>query len=455
MKLSVRKSNELVEVGENLSKGSKLLVLYLIAMMPEGETTLKEMEFSFEDIKSIVNIDGKKRISTFKEAEAVMEELARNPLNFENTEYKDIITWFSKLRFYKKTKRWNFIFHDQLSPYLLELKSHFTMYNFWHTVCLSAHGIKFYELLKRHEFKGHFEMSIEKQKYILGIEDKYKDKEGNTIYYEYKRWVLDKIQKEIALYTDINFEYKAAKKQGRRIMSHQFIIRKNIPQNVAKPKLGSKKSKAMALISTIEEAELLASSSTSQTPVPITSDQDIMETLQSWGGRKTIIDSIVAEYGIDKIQYQIKHAQRIQKEKAVKNLFGWFKKAVEEDYRDPVQEEKVKTAVTKARRIEWNTVKKAKEENLKILKSNKYQEEKALVAQLFADTPTLLEETIIELEKSSKTIRNEIQKGRSPETIFKSVRTQGFIINAIKKDFPKLFQSLELAFHQKKVALEE
>ena len=292
-------------------------------------------------------------------------------------------------------------------------------------------------------------MSIEKQKYILGIENKYKDKEGNTIYYEYKRWVLDKIQKEIARYTDINFEYKAAKKQGRRILSHEFIIRKNIPQNVAKPLLETKKSKAIALISDIE-VEAITKEVPARPSTAITTNQDILQILQNWGGRRAIIDAIIEKHDADKIRYQIKHAQRIQKEKSVKNLFGWFKKALEEDYRDPEQEQKVKKALAKAKQQQQQTASQTKEQALRLLKSNKYQEEKTLVIQLLAKTPTLLDETITNLEKSSSTIRREIQKGKTPAVIFQNVRMQGIVIEEVKKQFPKAFQSIEIDFAKKK-----
>lgn len=431
MDLTVRKSNELVEVGEYLSKPAKLFVLYLIAMMPEDETEFREMSITYDELKRIVNIDGKRRVSTMEEAEKMMDELDTNPIKFDNAYFRDTVTWFSRKRFYKKDKVWHFIFHDELKPYLLQLKSHFTMYSFWYTVCLSAHSIKFYEMMKRYEYLGKCEIPIDKQKYLLGIEDKYEE------YYEYRRWVLDEVQKELATYTDVSFTYEPAKKQRRRIISHRFVIKKNIPKIIPEPLQDMQRQQRLPFV---EPDDLH-----SVTPLALMEqDPEMFTTLKSWGGReKTILDIAVA-YGLEQMRYQYAHTKRMLEEGKIKadKPFGWFFSALKGNFEDPAQEVG-KKKVTKAKEKKQQVDKKQQvEKKLKNLEKAYYDAIGEICDELIAEDPQLLP-TIIETLRSHISVAPMVRAGKTPVEIYKDTWSSGLVRKKMQEAHPAAFIRLE------------
>jgi len=74
-------------------------------------------------------------------------------------------------------------------------------------------------------FKGECELTVDKVKFYLGIEDRY------AKFYEFKRWVLIPSQREIEKYTDIRFDFVPAKKDRKKILSLKFYIYENDPKH--------------------------------------------------------------------------------------------------------------------------------------------------------------------------------------------------------------------------------
>ncbi|MEO1516887.1 MAG: replication initiation protein [Bacteroidota bacterium] len=445
MQLSVRKSNDLIEVGENLSKPAKLFVLYLIAKMPIDETEFREMSISYSDLKQIVNIDGRKRVSTIKEAERMMDELGKNPLKFENSEFQDMVTWFARKRFYKKKKVWHFKFHEELKPYLLHLKSQFTRYSFWYTVSLSSHAIKLYELMKRYEYLGTCEISISKQKYYLGIEQKYQE------YYEYRRWVLDEAQKELEMYTDIKFRYEPAKKEGRRIVSHRFFIEENKPKVIVEPLRKVQQQQRLPFDTFDEEKPMLNAEDV------LTEEHDeMMNDLQEWGGKKYVVKRLINKFGIDKVEYQHRHTKHVLEAGKIKkdNPFAWFRAALKGNYHDPSQERRRQDARQKSRRNQQAEQKRQLEEKLNSLRKEYYDQRKAIGDSLLNDQPELLDEMVNKL-RGNLTIGMQLRDGKSPEEIYQSRMTAGLILTQIEKHFPNAFESVNTSFSGRIRSLEK
>ncbi len=432
MDLTVRKSNELVEVGEYLSKPAKLFVLYLIAMMPEDETEFREMSITYDELKRIVNIDGKRRISTMEEAEKMMDELDTNPIKFDNAYFRDTVTWFSRKRYYKQDKVWHFIFHEELKPYLLRLKSHFTMYSFWYTVCLSSHSIKFYEMMKRYEYLGKCEIPIDKQKYLLGIEDKYKE------YFEYRRWVLDEVQKELETYTDVSFTYEAAKKQRRRIISHRFVIKKNVPKIIPEPLQEMQRQQRLPFAAP-EEAQ------NEYTPTALMEqDPEMFTTLKEWGGReKTILDIMVA-YGVEQMRYQYSHTKRMLEEGKIKadKPFGWFFSALKGGFEDLSAEAGKQKAVKLKEKKQQASQKEQLEQSLKDLEKGYYRAIGEICDELIAAEPVILQ-SAVETLRTHISVGPMLRDGKSPVEIYSDVWSSGMVKKKIQEAHPAAFVRLE------------
>jgi len=181
-----------------------------------------------------------------------------------------------------------------------------------------------------------------------------------------------------------------------------------------------------------------------------------MGRIGKWGGKEKLVTQLITDYGIEKIQYQVEHLKRKQKEKAkIKDNFAWFRKAIKENYADPVQEGKKKKEQAFQNRKEQQQQKKNTEKQLIQLKSEKYQQEKDLTNSLLLQTPTLLQQTLDDLKSSSSTIRRALQNGHTPDNIYKNIRFQGLIINKIKASYEAEFALIEADFQYKQLLLSQ
>jgi len=109
-------------------------------------------------------------------------------------------------------------FHPIIKPYLLQLKSQFTVYDARNILKLpSTYSIRIYELLKQYENIKKRTFDVVELKEILGIEDKYK------LYGHFRERVIEKARRDLQKYTDISFTYEAIKK-GRAVSKLRFYI---------------------------------------------------------------------------------------------------------------------------------------------------------------------------------------------------------------------------------------
>jgi hypothetical protein len=115
--------------------------------------------------------------------------------------------------------------NQDLKPYLLNLKAHFTKYYIGYVIHLrSTYSIRIYELLKRYENMGEVSFEVERLKHALGVnDDEYK------LYGHFKNKVILVAQRELLDKTDIAFNFEEAK-TGKKITGIRFVIAKNEPK---------------------------------------------------------------------------------------------------------------------------------------------------------------------------------------------------------------------------------
>lgn len=114
--------------------------------------------------------------------------------------------------------------HDDVLPYMFELRKYFFKYQLWNALRLSSSNqIRMYEILKQYEHAGAREISVKELREFIGIAPN-----------EYPRWerfkvrVLDSCQQALADNTDIKFTYELIKKgKGGKISALKFTIEKN------------------------------------------------------------------------------------------------------------------------------------------------------------------------------------------------------------------------------------
>ena len=449
-KYNVQKANHLIELEEKMSKSAQLWVSYLVASLHKTQSDVDDfptLGFTFKEIKAMINADGKKRIGKVADVHKMNRELVGTPLWYESEDRAGYVAWLTDAYLDKKSsdKQFVFRFHPGLKPYLLNLKEHYTRYNYFYRICLTKNSMKIYEILKRHQYKKSvIILKINEDiKYPLGLLEKYEK------YYDFRRKVLDICQVELEKFTDIKFTYSVHKKEWNKVISLSVLIEDNIPTHLPEPLLemvmkDRRMAKALPVVEPSDNANMFE-----QYPA-------VFKQLMKWGGGKEVISGMIAKYGIEKIKYQLAHTSRKEKEGSnINDYFGWFRKAVDNEYKDLKQESK-KVKIQKAKVI--REVKQKKEDLQKTLngfKAKKFQYEKEHADSLILLNTELLNDVVEDLKSTSTVIRKRIHEGKTIEEMYAMPSIKGIIINKIREYHPEEFTKIDKAYNAKLESLKK
>lgn len=117
----------------------------------------------------------------------------------------------------------------KIRPYLFELKNNFTTYELNVVLSLdSKFSKRLYEMLAQFRSTGLLRLSVRELKERLKLYDAKTGEEQYEKWSAFEKYVLKVAQREIALHTDLAFEYKL-KKTGKRITDIEFIFNKPMP----------------------------------------------------------------------------------------------------------------------------------------------------------------------------------------------------------------------------------
>jgi len=219
----IKKNNQLIAAKGQLSKTALKMLSMLISMIKSSDTTFQRYALNINDFKTEIGINANKSKLDFQEN---AEELMRNP--FIVGEGK-MFNWCSMVDWKSIEGYIVFDIHQDLKPYLLQLKKNFTQYNITNVLTLKGkYSIRLYELFiqKYNEYKHYnkdskditFELKIKDIKDILQIPKSY-------LYADIKKQVIEKSKKDFELYTNITFEYQE-KKLSRKV-DYLIITMKN------------------------------------------------------------------------------------------------------------------------------------------------------------------------------------------------------------------------------------
>lgn len=143
--LKVVASNTLIRASYKLSKRALIFMLYLIAKIDSiNQDQLIDIFMSYSQIVSILNFDGKRRISHRREVFALLEELNEVPIFWEDSENEDLINWLSSINRKKKTDIFRLRIDPALTPHLLKLKDHFTEFFFRFALPMESSSTRVY-----------------------------------------------------------------------------------------------------------------------------------------------------------------------------------------------------------------------------------------------------------------------------------------------------------------------
>lgn len=193
----IRKSNELIEARYRLSIAEQRLILLLTSEISPDDEDFKSYHIRVADFARMFGLEGDKSI--YEKVEQAAESLVGQKVYLQDNKTRELTTWLSYVKYEKGSGVVNLEFHSSLKPYLLQLKSHFTQYNFSYAMDFkSQYSIRLYELLKMDSYKaksGQFEKSFEikELRLLFGVE-----KGDYPFFANFKKRVIEPVIKEIS-----------------------------------------------------------------------------------------------------------------------------------------------------------------------------------------------------------------------------------------------------------------
>jgi len=240
----IRKSNELVEARYKFDIWETRIFTKMLSMVHKNDKDFQPYRIYLNDIVRDFQIENNKDayerlrrggnklmgklIKVIRETDDGLMELTTpiiigidRPLNqdLEDAKFIDVS------------------FHPGMRPFLLSLKSQFTIYNIDNILKLpSSYSIRLYELLKQYEKIGTRKFALQELKEIIGVIEEIDNngkkalKDNYPLFGNFKQRVLLKAQRDLQKYTDISFSFEHLKR-GRKVVGLVFAIQSNQPKS--------------------------------------------------------------------------------------------------------------------------------------------------------------------------------------------------------------------------------
>ena len=220
-KNEVVQHNNLVEAHYRLGLKEKRLVLWLASQVCREDDEFKVHTLTISEFADITKID---KDGAYKELPQITEKLMQKIIKIRSLERDDLlqVAWLNSARYKFREGKVILRFSSDLKPFLLRIKDKFTKSSLEDLMALkSIYAIRIYELLKQYEAIGERVIPLIRLREYCGINiNNYKN------YNDFKKKVIEISKREINSKTDIFIEYEE-KKEGRKITSINFLIKKN------------------------------------------------------------------------------------------------------------------------------------------------------------------------------------------------------------------------------------
>ncbi|MDJ0333529.1 replication initiation protein [Planococcus sp. S3-L1] len=231
----VTQSNSLVDARyhEPLSARQQKIVLSVVSKIQIDDEDFKIYEVRIRDFHEMLGLEGEPKYTEMKK---ITEELLKKSLEITREKGRLLqVNWFSSIEYFEHEGRIEFSFDPKLKPYLLDLKKAYTSYRLSNILSLSsASSIRLYELMKKWEYLGKWEITIEKLKDRLGVKQ-----QSYNVYGNFKNRIIVPSINELNEKTDIQINFKEIKK-GRKVIGFEFTIRHS-PEKEIKLSMSEKK----------------------------------------------------------------------------------------------------------------------------------------------------------------------------------------------------------------------
>jgi plasmid replication initiation protein len=224
-KVIVAQSNSLVEARYRLSNLEQRLIFSLISKIRMDDDDLHEYDIPLKELSQLMGID---LADAYKELAGITKQLMSRVLSIKSAKGNLVhIHWLCRAEHKPGSVALSFM--PELKPYLLRLKSEFTICELAIITGFSGkYTIRLYMLLRQYASIGWREFELNELREILGIE-----KNEYLEYKEFSRRVLGQAKKEMQAIDeagrnkcDLFFEVEKIR-EGRKTNRLKFIIKKN------------------------------------------------------------------------------------------------------------------------------------------------------------------------------------------------------------------------------------
>lgn len=215
----VVKSNELLRnTRYTLNTTEQKLLVYIISMIKAEDKEFKEVEINIVEYCRLAGIETNSG-NIYQYIKDQIQTLANKSWWIPVNDSKEILfRWIDKASIEKGSGTVKIKLHDNLKPYLLDIRSNFTKYELINVLTLHGkYAIRLYELFKSYLWQAHWEVSVNDLKNLLNVANKYKQ------FKEFKRSLLIPAIDEINKYTDLEVKFRPIK-QGKTIKDIFFAI---------------------------------------------------------------------------------------------------------------------------------------------------------------------------------------------------------------------------------------
>lgn len=215
---SVIESNAIIENRFSITLIEMKMFLLVLTQISPSDTDFRIYRVYYQGLFNKMEIKG----NMHADIKASCKSLVGKTLVIKRENNRVLyINFFSSIEPIPNESYIEFCFDPKLKPYLLQLKSNFTVYDIRNILpCKSVYSIRIYQLLKQFEKIGNRTFELDELKEMLGL-----SKNSYTQWINFKTKVINPSEKELKKYSDIYFDY-TTKRRGRKIHYINFIIKK-------------------------------------------------------------------------------------------------------------------------------------------------------------------------------------------------------------------------------------
>lgn len=217
----VYKSNDIINASYSLTVREQRLLLACISQIKSDEELSDKNSFTLTvDEARDLFYSKKDRRNAYRDLVLATEKLFDRKIVMQSEDGKKerLTRWVSTVDFDHEEMTATLYFHDQIKPYISQLKDNFTKYRLKHIAELSSvYAIRVYEMIVswHGQNKSFDEMTIDDFRNALDLGRKYKQ------FGELRKFVIEKAVEQINERTNYELEIQA-KKRGRSFHKLQF-----------------------------------------------------------------------------------------------------------------------------------------------------------------------------------------------------------------------------------------